>query len=87
MTTDQPSPPEDFTPDIDMGKSISELFFSPERARSLDENMSLNAILFKWKCGSIDGVTAIQAMMAHDVLDYDRFLAAYADSLGKEGQR
>ncbi len=81
--TEQPSPPEDFPQDIDMGKSISELFFRPERARSLDENMTLAAILFKWKCGSIDGVTALQAMMHHDVLDYDRMLSVYADFLAK----
>lgn len=52
-------------------------FWRHERPWSLEENMTRNAIMTKWRIGGIDSVSAVHALMAFDVFDFQRMLELY----------
>jgi hypothetical protein len=72
--------------DPDTQEVVSSPFWQRERPWSVDENMTANAIVFKWRCGTIDSATAINTLIAYDVFDYDtvmELLSGYLMTLAK----
>lgn len=53
--------------------------FWESRELRFDERMARNAILMKWRCGTIDSVIAIMALIAHDALDFDLTIQMISD--------
>ncbi len=51
------------------------------QTRGLDfsERMTRNAILTKWRCGTIDSVVTLMMLIAHEALDYDLCIELISD--------
>ncbi len=61
------------------------------QTRGLDfsERMTRNAILTKWRCGTIDSVVTLMMLIAHEALDYDlciELISDHALSVAKIGE-
>ncbi len=70
-----PLDPLDFAVD----DAVIESPFWQSRELRFDERMARNAILMKWRCGTIDSVIAIMALIAHDALDFDLTIQMISD--------
>jgi hypothetical protein len=72
--------------DPDTQEVVSSPFWQRERPWSLDENMTRAAIVMKWRCGTLDSVTAVNTLMAYDAFDYDlmmELLSGYLMTMAK----
>jgi hypothetical protein len=61
-------------------------FWRRERPSTLHENMSRNAIVMRWRTEAIDSMTAVNALIAHEVFDYDlmmELLSGYLMTMAK----
>src|SRR5262245_26401109 len=74
---------EDILPDNFDGPAADDVWvdspFWEARELRFDEKMARNAILMRWRCGSIDSVIALMALIAHEALDYDLVVEMISD--------
>ena len=75
---DEPWLPEvaDIVPGSDVFDRVTptEPFWRDPQRSTLDENMSMNAILLKWEMGSVGAYEAFQAMEANGLVCWDTLL-------------
>lgn len=53
---------------------VASPFWEKKRKWTMEENVSRDAILTRWRTGAIDSVTALEALKTFDVLDYDTIM-------------